>query len=112
MLGCHIADGTVNPFSVIPALYVFKNCPSGFSGILVCVKIQNYIGKEWCTMKRGKGKADKKAMKFAECKVKKGKWAAEYDGTIYGGCVVNCDVQNKSYQKHFNDMDISKTDFY
>lgn len=26
--------------------------------------------------------------------------------------VVNCDVQNKSYQKHFNDMDISKTDFY
>ncbi|EOS26740.1 hypothetical protein C806_00933 [Lachnospiraceae bacterium 3-1] len=75
-------------------------------------KFQNYIGKEWCTMKRGKGKADKKAMKFAECKVKKGKWAAEYDGTIYGGCVVNCDVQNKSYQKHFNDMDISKTDFY
>lgn len=35
-------------------------------------------------MKKGKGKAAKKAMKFAEHKAKAEKWMAEYDGTPYG----------------------------
>ncbi len=36
-------------------------------------------------MKNGKGKAAKKAMKFAERKQKAEKWVTEYDGTLYGG---------------------------
>ena len=46
-------------------------------------------------MKKGKGKAAKKAMKFAERKVKAEKWVAEYDGTLYGGDII------KAYRKKF-----------
>lgn len=46
-------------------------------------------------MKKGKGKAAKKAMKFAERKAKAEKWAAEYDGTPYGGDII------KAYRKKF-----------
>lgn len=46
-------------------------------------------------MKKGKGKAAKKAMKFAERKVKAEKWVAEYDGTPYGGDII------KAYRKKF-----------
>ena len=44
-------------------------------------------------MKKGKGKAAKKAMKFAEQKAKAEKWVAEYDGTPYGGDII------KAYRK-------------
>lgn len=44
-------------------------------------------------MKKGKGKAAKKAMKFAERKAKAEKWVAEYDGTPYGGDII------KAYRK-------------
>jgi hypothetical protein len=44
-------------------------------------------------MKKGKGKAAKKAMKFAERKAEK--WVAEYDGTTYGGDII------KAYRKKF-----------
>ncbi len=46
-------------------------------------------------MKKGKGKAAKKAMKFAERKAKAEKWVAEYDGTAYGGDII------KAYRKKF-----------
>ena len=46
-------------------------------------------------MKKGKGKAAKKAMKFAERKVKAEKWVAEYDGIPYGGDII------KAYRKKF-----------
>ena len=46
-------------------------------------------------MKKGKGKAAKKAMKFAERKIKAEKWVAEYDGTPYGGDII------KAYRKKF-----------
>lgn len=46
-------------------------------------------------MKKGKGKAAKKAMKFAEHKAKAKKWMAEYDGTPYGGDII------KAYRKKF-----------
>ena len=46
-------------------------------------------------MKKGKGKAAKKAMKFAERKVKAEKWVAEYDGTPYSGDII------KAYRKKF-----------
>ena len=46
-------------------------------------------------MKKGKGKATKKAMKFAERKDKAEKWVAEYDGTPYGGDII------KAYRKKF-----------
>lgn len=46
-------------------------------------------------MKKGKGKAAKKAMKFAERKAKAEKWVSEYDGTPYGGDIV------KAYRKKF-----------
>lgn len=46
-------------------------------------------------MKKGKGKAAKKAMKFAERKIKVEKWVAEYDGTPYGGDII------KAYRKKF-----------
>ena len=46
-------------------------------------------------MKKGKGKAAKKAMKFAERKAKAEKWVAEYDGTPYGGDII------KAYRKKF-----------
>ena len=46
-------------------------------------------------MKKGKGKAAKKAMKFADRKVKAEKWVAEYDGTPYGGDII------KAYRKKF-----------
>ena len=42
-------------------------------------------------MKKGKGKAAKKAMKFAERKAKAEKWVAEYDGTPYGGDIIKAD---------------------
>ena len=51
--------------------------------------------REWYTMKKGKGKAAKKAMKFAERKIKAEKWVAEYDGTPYGGDII------KAYRKKF-----------
>ncbi|GFH88791.1 hypothetical protein IMSAGC002_00029 [Lachnospiraceae bacterium] len=35
-------------------------------------------------MKKRKGKAVKKAMKFAERKAKAEKWVSEYDGAPYG----------------------------
>ena len=47
------------------------------------------------TMKKGKGKAAKKAMKFAERKAKAEKWVSEYDGTPYGGDII------KAYRKKF-----------
>ena len=46
-------------------------------------------------MKKGKGKAAKKAMKFAERKAKAEKWVSEYDGTPYGGDII------KAYRKKF-----------
>ena len=46
-------------------------------------------------MKKGKGKAAKKAMKFADRKAKAEKWVAEYDGTAYGGDII------KAYRKKF-----------
>lgn len=46
-------------------------------------------------MKKGKGKAAKKAMKFAERKVKAKKWVSEYNGTPYGGDII------KAYRKKF-----------
>lgn len=46
-------------------------------------------------MKKGKGKAAKKAMKFTERKAKAEKWAVEYDGTPYGGDII------KAYRKKF-----------
>lgn len=46
-------------------------------------------------MKKGKGKAAKKAMKFAERKPKAEKWVAAYDGTLYGGDII------KAYRKKF-----------
>ena len=46
-------------------------------------------------MKKGKGKAAKKAMKFAERRAKAEKWVAEYDGTTYGGDII------KAYRKKF-----------
>lgn len=46
-------------------------------------------------MKRGKGKAAKKAMKFADRKAKAEKWVAEYDGMPYGGDII------KAYRKKF-----------
>lgn len=46
-------------------------------------------------MKKGKGKAVKKAMKFAERRPKAQKWVAAYDGTPYGGDIV------KAYRKKF-----------
>ena len=46
-------------------------------------------------MKKGKGKAAKKAMKFADRKAKAEKWVAEYDGTPYGGDII------KAYRKKF-----------
>lgn len=46
-------------------------------------------------MKKGKGKAAKKAMKFAERKAKAEKWVVEYDGTPYGGDII------KAYRKKF-----------
>jgi hypothetical protein len=46
-------------------------------------------------MKKGKGKAAKKAMKFADRKAKAEKWVAEFDGTPYGGDII------KAYRKKF-----------
>ena len=46
-------------------------------------------------MKKGKCKAAKKAMKFAERKAKAEKWVSEYDGTPYGGDII------KAYRKKF-----------
>lgn len=46
-------------------------------------------------MKKGKGKAAKKAMKFAERRPKAEKWVAAYDGTPYGGDII------KAYRKKF-----------
>ena len=46
-------------------------------------------------MEKGKGKAAKKAMKFAERRPKAEKWVAAYDGTPYGGDIV------KAYRKKF-----------
>ena len=46
-------------------------------------------------MKKGKGKAAKKAMKFVERKQKAEKWVTEYDGTLYGGDII------KAYRKKF-----------
>lgn len=46
-------------------------------------------------MKKGKGKAAKKAMKFAERRPKAEKWVAVYDGTLYGGDII------KAYRKKF-----------
>ncbi len=46
-------------------------------------------------MKKKKGKAAKKAMKFAERKAKAEKWVVEYDGTPYGGDII------KAYRKKF-----------
>lgn len=46
-------------------------------------------------MKKGKGKAAKKAMKFDERRPKAEKWVTAYDGTLYGGDIV------KAYRKKF-----------
>lgn len=46
-------------------------------------------------MKKRKGKAAKKAVKFAERKAKAEKWVVEYDGTPYGGDII------KAYRKKF-----------
>ena len=51
--------------------------------------------REWYTMKKGKGKAAKKKMKFADRKIKAEKWVAEYDDTPYGGDII------KAYRKKF-----------
>lgn len=59
-------------------------------------KLESEIkNKELAIMKKRKGKAAKKAMKFAERKVKAEKWVAEYDGTPYGGDII------KAYRKKF-----------
>ena len=39
MLRRHITDSTVNPFAVIPAFDIFKDCPPGFLEILVSMEI-------------------------------------------------------------------------
>lgn len=46
-------------------------------------------------MKKGKGKAAKKAMKFEGRKAKAEKWVSEYDGTPYDGDII------KAYRKKF-----------
>ena len=46
-------------------------------------------------MKKGKGKAAKKSMKFTERKQKAEKWVTEYGGTLYGGDII------KAYRKKF-----------
>lgn len=46
-------------------------------------------------MKKGKGKAAKKAMKFDERRPKAEKWVTAYDGTLCGGDIV------KAYRKKF-----------
>lgn len=46
-------------------------------------------------MKKGKGKAAKKVMKFTERKAKAEKWVTEYDGTPYGWDII------KAYRKKF-----------
>lgn len=46
-------------------------------------------------MKKGKGKATKKAMKFVERRAKAEKWVASYDGIAYGGDII------KAYRKKF-----------
>lgn len=46
-------------------------------------------------MKKGKGKAAKRAMKFTERKSKAEKWVAAFDGTAYGGDII------KAYRKKF-----------
>lgn len=46
-------------------------------------------------MKKGKGKAAKKAMKFAERREKAEKWVNAYDGTAYNGDII------KAYRKKF-----------
>ena len=51
--------------------------------------------KECSIMKRRKGKAAKKAVKFVERKAKAEKWVLEYDGTLYGGDII------KAYRKKF-----------
>lgn len=43
LLWCHIADGTMDSLTVIPALYVLKDCPPGFSEILICVEIDIFL---------------------------------------------------------------------
>ena len=39
LLGCQITDGTVNPFTVIPTLYIFKDCPACFCWVLIGMEI-------------------------------------------------------------------------
>ena len=43
LLWYHIADGTMDSLTVIPALYVLKDCPPGFSEILICVEIDIFL---------------------------------------------------------------------
>ena len=37
LLGCHIVNCTVKPFSVIPGFYILENCPPGFLSVFVCM---------------------------------------------------------------------------
>ena len=39
LLGCHIVNCTVKPFSVIPGFYILENCPAGFLKVLIDMKI-------------------------------------------------------------------------
>ena len=39
LLRCHITNCIMDSLAVIPALYIFKDCPSGFVVILIFVKI-------------------------------------------------------------------------
>ena len=43
LLWRHIADSTMNPFAVIPALYVLKDCSPSLFGISICVEIDFFL---------------------------------------------------------------------
>ena len=43
LLGCHITNCTMDSFAVIPALYIFKDCPTGLFGILISMKINFFL---------------------------------------------------------------------
>ncbi len=43
LLRCHITNCTMDSFAVIPALYIFKDCPAGLFGILISMKIDFFL---------------------------------------------------------------------
>jgi len=43
LLRCHITNCTMDSFAVIPAFYIFKDCPAGLFGILISMKIDFFL---------------------------------------------------------------------